>query len=190
MPRPKLHSDEEVLRKAKAVLLQEGPGAFTLSDVAKAVGMSRAALIQRFQDKTTIHRRIMEEMTAEVREFFVSSSGERDVQSLWAFLREMITGMDAEVGAESYLLLFWGDIVDPHLRRLAHERNELVRKAIAARIPPAPHEPERASALIQSVIQGSYMRWMVSKQGRLSEFMVSDVRDLLSVLYVDQAFAQ
>ncbi|MCO6179252.1 TetR/AcrR family transcriptional regulator [Ciceribacter sp. RN22] len=189
MSRPKLHSDEEVLRKAKAVLLQEGPAAFTLSDVAKAVGMSRAALIQRFQDKATIHRRIMEELTKEVREFFASSSGERHVQSLWTFLRDMITGMDAEVGEESYLLLFWGDIVDPHLCRLALERNELVRKAIAARMPPTPHDPERASGLIQSVIQGSYMRWMVCKQGRLSEFMVSEVHHLLTVLYPDETLA-
>ena len=47
MPRPKLHSDVEILQKAKVVLLREGPVDFTLSDVAKAVGMSRAALIQR-----------------------------------------------------------------------------------------------------------------------------------------------
>lgn len=131
----------------------------------------------------------MEELTKEVREFFASSSGERHVQSLWTFLRDMITGMDADVGEESYLLLFWGDIVDPHLCRLALERNELVRKAIAARMPPTPHDPERASGLIQSVIQGSYMRWMVCKQGRLSEFMVSEVHHLLTVLYPDETLA-
>jgi TetR/AcrR family transcriptional regulator, macrolide resistance operon repressor len=188
MPRPKLHSDEEVLRKARIVLLQQGPGAFTLSDVAKAVGMSRAALIQRFQDKTTIHRRIMEEMTEEVREFLASSSGERDVQGLWTFLKTMITGMDAEVSAESYLLLFWGDVVDPHLRKLALERNELVRKAIAARMPSTPHDPECVSGLIQSVIQGSYMRWMVCKEGQLPDFMVSEAGRLLTVLFPNDEF--
>jgi TetR/AcrR family transcriptional regulator, macrolide resistance operon repressor len=186
MPRPKIHSDEEVLRKAKAVLLQEGPAAFTLSDVAKAVGISRAALIQRFQDKATIHHRIMEQMTEEVREFFASSSGGRDIESLWRFLKDMITGMDAEVAAESYLLLFWGDIIDPHLRKLALERNELVRRAIEGRMPLRPHDPKRASGLVQSVIQGSYMRWMVCKQGRLAAFMLKEVRQILSVLYPEE----
>ena len=55
MPRPKLHSDEFILDTALGILLQKGPSAFTLSDVAEAVGISRAALIQRFKDKATLH---------------------------------------------------------------------------------------------------------------------------------------
>lgn len=188
MPRPKLHSDVEILQKAKVVLLREGPVDFTLSDVAKAVGMSRAALIQRFQDKATIHRRIMEEMTEEVRAFFAASHAERDLQSLWTFLKDMIEGMDAEVGSEAYLLLFWGDIIDPHLRALALERNELVREAIEQRLPLRPHDPRRTSGMIQSVLQGGYMRWMVSREGDLSAFMRAEVRDILAVLYPDERF--
>lgn len=188
MPRPKLHSDEDILRKAKNVLLREGPVDFTLSDVAEAVGMSRAALIQRFQDKATIHRRIMEELTAEVRVFFAASSGERDLVVLWGFLKEMIEGMDAEVGSEAYLLLFWGDIIDPHLRDLALERNELVRRAIEERLPLAPHDPVWVSGLIQSVLQGAYMRWMVSRQGALSAFMIGEMCRILTVLYPDATF--
>ncbi len=188
MPRPKLHSDVEILQKAKVVLLREGPVDFTLSDVAKAVGMSRAALIQRFQDKATIHRRIMEEMTEEVRAFFATSHAERDLQSLWVFLKDMIEGMDAEVGSEAYLLLFWGDIIDPHLRALALERNELVREAIEQRLPLRPHDPKRTSGMIQSVLQGGYMRWMVSREGDLSAFMRDEVRDILAVLYPDELF--
>ena len=55
MPRPKLHSDEFILDTALGILLQKGPSAFTLSDVVEAVGISRAALIQRFKDKATLH---------------------------------------------------------------------------------------------------------------------------------------
>lgn len=188
MPRPKLHSDAEILRKAKVVLLREGPVAFTLSDVAKAVGMSRAALIQRFQDKATIHRRIMEEMTGEFRAFFAALHGERDIQSLWTFLKDMIEGMDAEAGKESYLLLFWGDIVDPHLRALADERNELFRQAIEKRTPVRPHDPEAVSGLIQSVLQGAYMRWMVGRKGALTAFMRDETRQVLAFLYPAECF--
>ena len=47
MPRPKLKSDDEVLEAATVVLKRCGPIEFTLSGVAKEVGLSRAALIQR-----------------------------------------------------------------------------------------------------------------------------------------------
>ena len=93
-----------------------------------------------------------------MRAFFAASRAERDLQSLWTFLKDMIEGMDAEVGSEAYLLLFWGDIIDPHLRALALERNELVREAIEQRLPLRPHDPRRTSGMIQSVLQGGYMR--------------------------------
>lgn len=43
MPRPKLKSDDEVLEAATVVLKRCGPIEFTLSGVAKEVGLSRAA---------------------------------------------------------------------------------------------------------------------------------------------------
>ncbi len=51
MPRPKLKSDDEVLEAATVVLKRCGPIEFTLSGVAKEVGLSRAALIQRFTNR-------------------------------------------------------------------------------------------------------------------------------------------
>jgi AcrR family transcriptional regulator len=188
MPRPKLHSDLEVLQAAREVLLREGPASFTLSDVAKAVGISRAALIQRFRDKSTLHHMVMEEMTQEVRDYFDSCPREVGLVPLWSLLKELVAGMGAEVGGESFLLLFWGDIIDPVLRKLALERNELVRTAIEDRLPAGPHAPTQASGLIQSVIQGAYMRWMVSRSGPLESFMLQETRQVLLALYPDHPF--
>lgn len=53
MARPKLRSDDEVLDAANTVLKRLGPIDFTLNDVALEVGLSRAALIQRFTNKET-----------------------------------------------------------------------------------------------------------------------------------------
>lgn len=84
MPRPKLHSDEFILDTALGILLQKGPSAFTLSDVAEAVGISRAALIQRFKDKATLHLKVMERNTQEVRDYFAGASPEKGLDPLWA----------------------------------------------------------------------------------------------------------
>ncbi|MEX4008773.1 TetR/AcrR family transcriptional regulator [Neoaquamicrobium sediminum] len=188
MPRPKLHSDDEILETAQAVLLRKGPSDFTLSDVAVAVGLSRAALIQRFGDKATLHALVMERMTQEVRDYFAQAPSERGLEPLWVMLKDLIAGMGTGEGSEAYLLLLWGDVRDPALRVFANERNELVRGAIEVRLPAGPHEPFKTSLLIQAVIQGSCMQWMVARDGDLASFMTQSTANVLSVLYPDQEF--
>ena len=57
MPRPKLVSDTDVLEATRRVMLRQGPD-FTLTDVAAEVGLSRAALIQRFANKAGLAARL------------------------------------------------------------------------------------------------------------------------------------
>lgn len=188
MPRPKLHSDETILDSALTVLLRKGPSDFTLSEVAEAVGISRAALIQRFKDKATLHRTVMERSTQEVRDYFAQTGAERGLGPLWTMLKDLIAGMGDGTGTEGYLLLMWGDIQEPSLRILAEERNRLVIEAIAAHLPAALHPPEQTARLIQSVIQGSCMQWLVAPEGELAAFMTEQTRRLLAVLYPGEAF--
>lgn len=57
MPRPKLVSDSDVLEATRRVMLREG-ASFTLNDVAGEIGLSRAALIQRFENKAGLAARL------------------------------------------------------------------------------------------------------------------------------------
>lgn len=188
MARPKLHSDEFILDTALSVLLQKGPSAFTLSDVAEAVGISRAALIQRFKDKATLHRKVMERNTEEVRDYFANANPTKGLDPLWAMLKDLISGMGSGPGMEGYLLLLWGDVQEPPLRALAAERNSLVLKAIEARLPAGPRPPSNTAGLIQMVIQGACMQWLVEPHGELAAFMTERTRMLLSILYPDHVF--
>lgn len=188
MPRPKLHSDETILEIALRILLQKGPAAFTLSDVAAAVGISRAALIQRFQDKANLHRQVMERNTQEVRNYFAKADPESGLDPLWSMLKDLIAGMGSGAGTEGYLLLMWGDVQEPFLRQLAIERNQLVLRAIEVRLPSQPHSPAWAAGLVQAVIQGSCMQWLVEPEGSLSAFMIERTRRILSVLYPEHNF--
>lgn len=137
MPRPKLHSDEFILDTALGILLQKGPSAFTLSDVAEAVGISRAALIQRFKDKATLHLKVMERNTQEVRDYFAGASPEKGLDPLWAMLKDLIAGMGDGAGTEGYLLLLWGDVQEPSLRGGAEQTGpESYRGTTARRAAP------------------------------------------------------
>lgn len=188
MPRPKLHSDDQVLKAAQSVLLEKGPSEFTLSDVANAVGISRAALIQRFKDKANLHLLVMQRMTQEVRDYFAAAPRDAGLDPLWLLLKDLIAGMGAGTGSESLLLLFWGDATEISLRSLAAERNELVRAGIEARLPSEPRNIRVASELIQAVMQGAYMQWMVERQGELAAFMLLRTQQILTVLYPHHRF--
>ena len=137
---------------------------------------------------TGSHRKVMERTTQEVRDYFAGASPEKGLDPLWAMLKDLIAGMGAGVGTEGYLLLLWGDIQEPSLRTLAAERNRLVLKAIEARLPAGPRPPEHTAGLIQTVIQGSCMQWLVEPEGELAAFMTKRTHMLLSVLYPDHVF--
>lgn len=188
MPRPKLHSDATILAAAQRVLLTKGPSQFTLTDVANAVGISRAALIQRFKDRDTLHLKVMERSTQEVRDYFAAASPEPGLAPLWIMLRDLIDGLGTGDGFSSYLLLEWSDVTDPALNALARERNALVLSAIAARLPDAPHDRTTAASLIQSVIQGASMQWLIDQSGALNTFVTTQTRRILEVLYPEHRF--
>lgn len=183
MPRPKLHSDETILAAAQKVLLEKGPSSFTLTDVANEVGISRAALIQRFTDKKTLHFKVMERSTREVRDYFAAAPEDRGLDALWAMLADLIAGMGAGDDFAGYLLLEWNDVVDADLNRLARERNGMVLAAIRRRLPDGPHDPGMAASIIQSVIQGASMQWLIAREGQLNGFVTDQTRRVLSVLY-------
>ena len=135
VPRPKLHSDEAILDAAMEVLLRRGPADFTLNDVAVALGMSRAALIQRFKNKDTLYMRVMARSGEQRRDYLAGMPVEAGARGLWRFLTDIVSGMGTGEGLDSDLLFAWQDLKDTTLRRMALERNLLVREAIAARLP-------------------------------------------------------
>jgi hypothetical protein len=91
-------------------------------------------------------------------------------------------------GTERYLLLLLADLSEPVLHDLAAERNRLVMQAIEKRLPASPHDPARTASLVQTVIQGSCMQWLVEPQGDLAAYMTAATRDLLTLLYPGHAF--
>ncbi|WP_141594279.1 TetR/AcrR family transcriptional regulator [Myxococcus sp. AB056] len=187
MPRPKLHSDEAILDAAMSVLLRSGPGAFTLNDVAVAVGMSRAALIQRFKNKEHLYFRLMERTAEQKREYFAGLPVEVGAQGLWRFLKTLVSVMGEGEALDAHLLLAWEDVRDPKLRQMAHERNLLVRDAIAVRLPPSV-DRGAVSALLQGVIAGATMQWLVERTPPLTEYVLARLRTLLGCVFPRESF--
>jgi TetR/AcrR family macrolide resistance operon transcriptional repressor len=175
MPRPKLISDEDVLAAALEVLAKEGI-AFTLSDLAQRVGLSRATLIQRFGDRDAILRRMAEFELKATRDWIAAFPVEVGPEGLWRFLEAIVHGMGAGEGFSARVQIAALEVRDPVLRALADARYQLVQEAIAARLPEGAARREVAAHL-HAIIAGATMQWVVTDgQTGLSDFVLHRLR--------------
>ncbi len=175
MPRPKTVSDEDVLSGALEVLGAKGTG-FTLTEVAGHVGLSRAALIQRFGDRDAILLRMAEHEVAQTRLWLDGLPVEQGPEALWRFLETIVGSMGAGEGFSVRVAVAALETASPRLRALAGQRYRLVQEAIAARLPEGPDRMERAVHL-HAIIAGASMQWAATdgKVG-LAEFILGRLR--------------
>jgi AcrR family transcriptional regulator len=175
MPRPKTISDDAVLSAALEILACKGM-AFTLTDVAKAVGLSRPTLIQRFGDREGILRRMAEHEIAATRVWLEGLPVEPGPVGLWHFLETIVCSMGSGEGFSARVVIAALEARDPVLRLLAEQRYALVQAAIADRLP---HDSEREATAghIHAVIAGATMQWVASSQQTdIAEFVLSRLR--------------
>jgi AcrR family transcriptional regulator len=177
MPRRKSISDEEILDRALPVIAEAGPAGFTLAQVARAVGVAPATLLQRFGDKQTLTERIFA----------------RDNDRFVDWLQTLPQGVGAETVIRIYadatqlfgdspsladhLLWLREDIRDPAMNRLARERFALFRAEIVKRLPPLPIPADRAATLLDAQHHGAIIQWALEPQGKLAEFVEQSLRD-------------
>lgn len=167
MPRPKTVSDREVISAALGLLGEKG-AAFSLSDVAQAVGLSRATLIQRFDNRDGILLEMARQHVAETEAWLRSLSEDPNLDDVTKFLHHIVDAMGTGTDFPTHVAIAAIEARDPALKQLAGKRYALVQAAIADRLT---GEERRARAqLIHSVIAGVSMQWVAGQfEDTLSE---------------------
>jgi TetR/AcrR family macrolide resistance operon transcriptional repressor len=184
LPRKKTVSDDQVLDAANAILAERGAVDFTLADVARKVGLSRATLIQRFANRESILRMMAEREVVATQEYLASIPVQTGLDGLWRFLREIIGSMGSGEDFSVRVLIAFIESADPHLRACAARRYALVQKAIALRIPDVADRDELAVHL-HAVIAGATMQWVASHDGSLAEHVCLRVAEALFIRFPD-----
>ncbi len=175
MPRPKTISDEEVLGAAVEVMARSGM-IFTMSDVARHVGLSRATLIQRFGDRDSILRKIAEHEVEATRSWLDGLPSLEGADALWQFLELIVSSMGQGEGFSARVQIAAFESRDPRLRSLAEKRYALIQNAIAARLPNNAERLETAKHL-HAIIAGATMQWVVTDGSEgLSDFVLRRLR--------------
>jgi TetR/AcrR family macrolide resistance operon transcriptional repressor len=125
MPRPKLHSDTTILDATRTVLKRVGPSDLTLSDVAAEVGISRAALIQRFQNRDNLLRCAMTRNVELTDAYLRDIPCDAGTDGLDKFFQQLCKVLGSGDQYEVNVLIMWHETQDPVLRELALRRQQL-----------------------------------------------------------------
>ena len=177
MPRRKAISDEEILDRALPIMAEAGPAGFTLADVARAVGVAPATLLQRFGDKQTLIERAFARDNARFLPWLENLPVGVGVDVVVGIYAEATKLFGDNPSLADHLLWLREDIRDPALNRLAQERFRLFRAAIVKRLPPMPIPPERAARLLDAQYHGAVVQWALEPRGALADFVEDSLRD-------------
>lgn len=184
MPRPKLQTDQAVLDAAQSVLFEKGLAAYTLADVARKVGLSRAAILQRFGSKDELLRRIARREVDATRHWLDGLPVEGGRPGLETFLRTIVESMGDGQDFAVRVQLAWAEARDPDLRACAGERYALVQQAIARRVPEGLSLPPREiGEHLHAVIAGATMQWLATDHPNLAAFVMDRLDDALALVF-------
>ena len=182
--------DNTVLDAALKIMLRPQREAFTLSDVATEVGLSRAALIQRFQNRDGLQLRVAERGLQMLEEYLQEAPSHQGVDDVWTFLRTLVNSMGSDDRLPSLLMMLRDDMVDKELNTIAKARNRLIRNAISERLPDASEgQNDMLASLIQATMQGAALQAGVDSPSELKRHILDHIRLQLDLIFPGNGIA-
>ena len=188
-PRPRTVDDGAILQATAAVISRLGPSTFTLADVAKAVRLSPATLVQRFGSKRGLMLALAQVGVDGVEACFdaVRGSHPKPLDALMAAATEMTRHVDTPEEMANHLAFLQIDLSDPDFYRLMLENSTrilagyqaLLEEAIAAGEIVA-CDTRRLARAVGAVSGGSLISWAVMREGTAEAYVRKDLDTLLA----------
>ncbi len=182
MARPRQARDEDILQSAQRIYTQRGHAGFTLSELSRDVGLSRAAIIQRFGNADTLRMRLARErvnLFEQTLKGLPQARGGDDLIALAAFIGSMVAGQRQFAVFMQNLEM---DLEDGELRALEIARGEALLEAISARMPTVNITRRSASLAFRAHLAGSLMQWQVETRAISTEdFLAERSREWLKL---------
>jgi AcrR family transcriptional regulator len=188
--RPLETADDELLDAADAVLMADGPAAFTLARAADAAGVSAATLVKRFGSKERLFLRLSQRWVAsldgELREHAADCG--TPLARLRAVALANYHDLDRPATAHNQIAALAVDLQHDELRGWLHVGWEHVRRHLARHAADAIAEgqlvgcppPAQLARIIAGAMEGGCITWSVHPEGSLMRRLGDDLTALLS----------
>jgi len=188
-PRPRTASDDDILAAAMRAVTRVGPARLTLAEVAREVGLSPAALVQRFGSK----RQMLLAMAAQAPEGnnglfqMLRDTNRSHVDALLAIADCMAHMGSTPVEISNTLAFLQIDLTDPEFHRLALASSGSVHAGIRALVKDALAAGEltrcnadRLAHALQAAMNGSLLNWAIHRKGTLQQWIRRDLKTVLA----------
>jgi AcrR family transcriptional regulator len=190
-PRPRTVTDDQIFAATGRAMTRLGPARLTLADVADDVGLSAAALVQRFGSKRGLLLAFMSTAPGLVDECFVRARAAHasPLKALIAAALESAGHVKSPDELANSVAFLQMDLSDPEFRRPALANSKqivagyeaLIRDAIAAR-ELVESDPARLARAIHAIVGGSLINWAIHRDGALMTTVRRDLETLLDPL--------
>ncbi len=180
--RPRTRSDEEILEAAGVVIGRVGPRGFTLASVANEVGLSPAALVQRFRSKRRLLLALADTAAGAPRRTIAEARRQLPDASSVAVLRQVLLRMATAMGGADELAnhsaFLQVDISDPEFRKRAVASMGALTRGVAELLEDAAAQGEitvrdigELSDAIVSTWNGALITWVIFRDGPLDAWL-------------------
>jgi AcrR family transcriptional regulator len=176
MSRKKQLSDEAVLEAAMPAIFGRKPGEFTLADVAAAVGLSPATLIQRFGSKQNLVVAALELTNRRNFEALGELPPGRGVETVIGIFVDRTPGPEHEAMLGDQLLWLRESMAEPRINALSRDYFTRFRRAVAERMPPLRIAEDEAVLLIEAQWHGALTQWGIGREGHLRDYVEHSLR--------------
>lgn len=186
MGRPRTVSDDRILQGASQVIARVGPARLTLAEVGKEVGLSAAALTQRFKTKRGLLLAVARQGVDMLPERLAEAqSADAPVQALVDSFAALAGSVRTSAEFANHLAFLLMDLADPEFHAISREYARVVERAIGAILDAslaageisAAYRPDLPRA-IHAAYNGAMVTWGMHGEGSPAE----QVRTLLGIL--------
>jgi len=183
--RPRKATDEEIYEAAFRVMGRLGPARWTLEDVAREVGLTASALVQRFGSKRRLQldlvRMFAESVGDTYEELRARHASPLAVVRAWADGVACLAG--SPEGLAHHLDYLRLDLTDPemhvHFRRQAEAGRAFLRRTLAEAVElgelPAGTDSDGLARLVETVVSGSLFTWATYREGPAEAWVRRDL---------------
>jgi AcrR family transcriptional regulator len=182
MARPLSATDDEILDAAQHVMARRGPDGFSVSEVAREVGLSRTAISLRFKNgeelKRTLMKRNAAEFEARVRALDVRK-GAAGLLAIADMIGRLVGSRDQFSG---FMLRYTVKVKDPIHLELEERRGEILRTTIAKAMPETAIDKRAAADAFMAHLTGSLLSWQTSDQPDAGQFLRERVLNWLRLV--------
>jgi AcrR family transcriptional regulator len=171
MARPLSATDDQILDAARGLAARRGPDGFTISEVARDIGLSRTAITLRFsctEDlKLTLMKRVVGAFEARVQALEI----EQGAAGLLA-IADMIGEMAGDqVRFSGFMLRYAASVQDPVLLEIEERRARVLRSALMSAMPETAIDKSAAVDAFMANVTGSLLNWQTSDEADARAFL-------------------